>query len=70
MKRNLPGGHLGKGKYCHTCAPITNAKQEETLARQNKRLAKLGLAATDPIDMSTCLRARRKIVSLCRTIQR
>lgn len=52
MKRNFPCGHSGKGKYCHTCAAITKAKEAEMLARQHKRLAKAELSAADPIDLS------------------
>ncbi|MCC8397276.1 hypothetical protein LJ656_32395 [Paraburkholderia sp. MMS20-SJTR3] len=52
MKRNFPCGHSGKGKYCHTCAAITQAKAAHARERQHKRRAKAESAAADPIDLS------------------
>jgi hypothetical protein len=52
MKRNFPCGHSGKGKFCHSCAAITKAREAKMHARQHRRLVKAELAAADPIDLS------------------
>lgn len=52
MKRTFACGHSGKGKYCHACDATAKAKEEERLARQEKRLSRAEAASSDLIDLS------------------
>jgi hypothetical protein len=52
MKKTFECGHIGKGRFCHTCAASTKMRANERSEREQKRNAKQLAAAADVVDLS------------------
>lgn len=52
MKKTFDCGHIGKGKFCHTCVAISRARADVRSEREQKRDAKRLAAVRDVVDLS------------------